>query len=188
MTPPKPQPEDYSETDIFNKFGLTTVKLRDIRVCYAMTYGDVMVTARTCELAPSVIEDVVQFFQFEDDVNEFKALQEKTPSKDIRLYVNRMRNYVLAERTRMIIESVMKVLCDGDTAYIQQIISNPKAYSGRDLKPILDLVKSLETVSFISYRALGDTIEQDGKDEVETKDKVVDLLNKLNGKLTKKKD
>lgn len=133
---------------------------------FCMTGGNVGRTAILCHTSNDVIEALAHDFDWAQRVKGMPRADTDEGLAEAKA-LNRISIYMVAERAKSVISNIIDRLHDNpDEAMhlcikVKRIPGTEEEEVKFDPKALGDLVGSLETVSNISYRALGDKVAQE---------------------------
>jgi hypothetical protein len=122
---------------------------------YCLLGGDAGKTAVMCHTSPEVIESLAHDFQWGRNVRTDVSNPEKLKAFKEQ---NRMAQYMVAERARDIVSGLVNKMAS-NPQFLERMVVKVDPESGDasvEPKAIESLIKSLNTIGDISYRALGD--------------------------------
>lgn len=144
------------------RYGVDQVKAF---MLFAYSGGDLQKTAAICQVPITIIQSLAHDFNWLDKIKGQNRLDTPEGLK-AEQEANRAANYVIAQRYRKMLESVILDTETNDrfadTLCVELVpipgtrpVEYEKVFTG---KPILELAKAVQVVNDMTYRALGDRV------------------------------
>jgi hypothetical protein len=131
---------------------------------FAQYAGDVERTAFALSLPAEAVFSVASANGWAEKLKRSTASNSGGQSAEQRS-VNRIVNYVQAHRLRAMVDALVSEFTDEPEKLKELVEVHTKGGSYVDMSPVLNLVKAAETAQNMTYRALGDSMEQSKADE-----------------------